>query len=459
MLGWEATSMKKPEWVLKWKTWVAPEPVAEGVWLCRDGGFLCRARAKDPRTGKMIEVRKRRFDESPQLAALWLEQRCNEIRAGGRLGSSTTVPRFNEYAFSLLERKIAQRDIRSAKGEEKWLYHLATKEKKDRFGTVIEPAKPARLGLKWGDYFMDQFTRLGLIDWRTELGAKINAGVYTPSTVNTEMAVMKVILKTYYEDRELEGEPWTALKPFDTSEHPTYTEEEPNSLESLEVKSFTAAMRELFPQHYAMTFLGFVTGLRPSMLRPIRRRGPEADVDWETGRLKVRRSQTGNKPPIGTVKNKHNYSITMPDEVMAVLRWHVENCLITPEMKESDLLFPSIVGSYRSPSVLDKPFEKVRNVMGMKKHLSPRAMRRTYNDLFREAKVQDLVIRSISGHLDPESQELYSTVRAHEQKEALAKVISLAGFLEVARLDQKPDADKMKMAEGAVLALRRRAAR
>lgn len=68
------------------------------------------------------------------------------------------------------------------------------------------------------------------------------------------------------------------VKDFDTSEHATYTEEEPNALTPEEVPAFLAMMRELYPQHYAMTFLGLVTGLRPSTLRPLRRRGPEADV-------------------------------------------------------------------------------------------------------------------------------------------------------------------------------------
>jgi hypothetical protein len=36
--------------------------------------------------------------------------------------------------------------------------------------------------------------------------------------------------------------------------------------------------------------------------------------------------------------------------------WHVDTQLITPEMQESELLFPSIAGTYRAPTVLNKPF-------------------------------------------------------------------------------------------------------
>jgi len=45
-----------------------------------------------------------------------------------------------------------------------------------------------------------------------------------------------------------------------------------------EVRPFLAKMREMFPQHFAMTALGFATGLRPSTMRPLRREGPQSDM-------------------------------------------------------------------------------------------------------------------------------------------------------------------------------------
>jgi hypothetical protein len=49
---------------------------------------------------------------------------------------------------------------------------------------------------------------------------------------------------------------------------------------------------ELYPQFFAITALGFATGLRPSSLRPLRRQGDEPDVVWDENILFVRRSQT-----------------------------------------------------------------------------------------------------------------------------------------------------------------------
>jgi hypothetical protein len=50
-----------------------------------------------------------------------------------------------------------------------------------------------------------------------------------------------------------------------------------------EVPLFLGGIRRLYPQHFGMVALGFATGLRPSSLRPLRRRGLEADVRWERG--------------------------------------------------------------------------------------------------------------------------------------------------------------------------------
>jgi hypothetical protein len=91
---------------------------------------------------------------------------------------------------------------------------------------------------------------------------------------------------------ELERNPVTKVEPFDTSEHPAHTREDPNSLTPEEFGAFVTKLREFFPQHHAMALLGFVTGLRPSSLRPLRRHGEHADVLWDEGAPGIR-SATG----------------------------------------------------------------------------------------------------------------------------------------------------------------------
>jgi integrase len=238
---------------------------------------------------------------------------------------------------------------------------------------------------------------------------------------------LKVVLGAAVAEYELERNPVLGVAPFDTSTHPAYSEEEPNSLTVGELSLFLNKLYELYPQFFAFAFLGFTTSLRPSSIRPLRRAGPTPDILWDEGVILVRRSQTRGDEVMETTKTARHQRITVPDELMAVLRWHV-NRLPAGRMAESDLVFPSVTGGFLGPTTLLVPFDVVAVAIGLKKHITPRAMRRTFQDLARSAEVNDLVTRAVSGHATAAMQHHYSTVSASEVKAGLAKVISLAGF-------------------------------
>jgi hypothetical protein len=102
-------------------------------------------------------------------------------------------------------------------------------------------------------------------------------------------------------------------------------------------------------------------------------------------------------------------------------------------MQESDLLFPSETGGFRSPTVLDKPFKDICRHLSLGKRVTPKAMRRTFQDLARRAAVNGLVQRSICGHLTEEMTERYSSVAQVEVEAALGQVVSLAGYRDLLR--------------------------
>jgi integrase len=238
--------------------------------------------------------------------------------------------------------------------------------------------------------------------------------------------VLRVIVKAAVVLFELPRSPMDGIRNFDTSEH-VYTEEEPNSLTAQEMPAFLAKMRELCPQHFAFVCLGFFLGHRPSTLRPLRRSGPTPDLLLAEGVLLIRQSHTEGQEVMATTKTKIRQRITLPPVLLDILRWHIDTQLTTDAMKASELLFPAEDGRYRSRSALKKPFAAVASAVGLKKHVSPKAMRRTFQDLARAAEVKDIVTRAISGHATETMQHHYSTVAADEKKLAIAKVIELAG--------------------------------
>ena len=70
---------------------------------------------------------------------------------------------------------------------------------------------------------------------------------------------------------------------FSTKHWRTRLKEKPINLTPAELAVFLSIYRERHPDTYAMVALGFIIGARPSSLRPIRYRGPNADYNSQTG--------------------------------------------------------------------------------------------------------------------------------------------------------------------------------
>lgn len=175
-----------------------------------------------------------------------------------------------------------------------------------------------------------------------------------------------------------------------------------------------------------MLALGVATGRRPSELRPLRRTGPTSDILWNDGIMLVRQSQTLGGVVTKT-KTGRRLRIPLPEDLVTILTWHVEQ-IPAGAMRDSELLFPSTAGRWRSPTCLDKPIRRIARAAGITKHLSAKFMRRTFQDLGRAADVHDLVVRAISGHTTLQMQERYSSVAPVEVRDGLAKVVALGGF-------------------------------
>jgi hypothetical protein len=402
-------SVTDTKWIKRWKTWIAAAPTLPGVWRRKEGGFLVRGRAIDPRTGKTREIQRVLAGMTPGAAHQWLCDEIDNLRAGV-LRATSPKPRFCDFAASLLEKKVEVGEIKSAAGREKWGYCLTS---------FLIPA--------FGAFFVDRIHYADIDAWHTSVGNDIRAERCSPHTANGVLGVLRVIWKAAVLEFDLPRNPMDGIKDFDTSVHAAYTEEEPNSLTPDQAKQFLAAMRELYSEHFAMAVLGFATGLRPSSLRCLRRHGPTPDVLWNEGALLVRRSHSRGDEVMNTTKTKRHQRIDLPVEVVDILRWHVEQLPDGP-MSESELLFPSTTGGFRSRSVLDKPFRDVADAMGLSHRFTPRGMRRTFQDLARAAEVNDVVTRAISGHATEAMQRHYSTVRGDEVRTGLAKVITLAGL-------------------------------
>jgi integrase len=413
--------MTKHQWVRKWNSWVEAQPTLPGVYRRKEGGFLVRGRAVDPKNGATRQVVRNLPDlTQAEEARLWLKAELESIRKGASRPTNRQPERFATYAVSLLKEKVEKRQICSSKTEEKWMLAL-----RHVFG-LKDDKGTTDVGIRGlGEIFVDQLTRADIEAWRDSWEPRVNGGTYAPTTVNEWIAVLRVITKKMRSDYGLLVDPCADVEDISTKGHRTYTFEQPNSLNVDELSTFFEIAWEKYPQHFAVLLLGSVTGLRPSSLYALRRGGDNADVKWDQGLVLIRRSRGVKGRVMEMTKTNHDQVIKLPEFVMSVLRWHVDKQLTTRDMERSELLFPSEVGGFRSNSALTKPFKGIAQAMGLKKQISPKAMRRSFQDAMREAQVANVVVRSISGHLTEQMQQRYSTAQGHEQEQAIARIVDL----------------------------------
>ncbi len=409
--------MGKTHWKKQWKHWVKPTRLP-GIWKMQEGGFIARQRVTDPSTGRLRELKKVFPQGTEHDAYAWLQTEKQRVRAGLLL-ARPQKERFADYAVSLFERKVAKGELKSASSQTRWKSTLA------HLIGGIDGANGELAVQGFGELVIEHRRTSHIEVWKEQLGPLITQGSFAPTTANGWLSILRVILKAATLEFELPRNVSDGVRDFDESEHVTYTEDEPNALTAEQVPEFLQHLKALYPQHYAMAYLGFATGLRPSSLRALRRKGEEPDFLPRDGKLRVRRSHTVGDQVMNTTKQKRRYSIELPTEVVDVLNWHVATQLTTPEQDRSDLLFPSIKGQFRAPTVLNKPFAHVSQEMGLGYEFTQRGMRRTFNDLARAAKVEALITKSISGHQTDRMVEHYSTVNASEQRASIAKVVGL----------------------------------
>jgi hypothetical protein len=409
------------KWVTRWRYQVAKTATRRGIWKLKGGGYLVRARVTDSRTGREYQISKTlRGPHVTLLEALRVQM---ELRHRGRERSAERTQSrmlWSEYAASLFEGKVAEGQLKSAASRERWANALS------------------RLVPAFGQLHVDDLRHADLVAWRDQVARWIRDGMpsrrkrdvdtnktvkLSPVTANGWLSILKTICKAMKKRFDLDRDPAAPLEYFPRPR--TYTREQPNALSAKQVPVFLAKLKELHPNHYAMVLLGMVTGARPSTLRPLRRSGPECDVLWDEGALLLRRSNSRRAEIMDRTKTALDQEIPLPVGVQQVLKDHVAS-LPAGLMRESEYLFPSLTGGMRTRSVLDKPFSEVLDALHWTMRFTPRGMRRTFQDLARQAEVHDVVTRAISGHQTEQMQRHYSTAQREEMRLAVGKVVLLA---------------------------------
>jgi integrase len=410
-------------WKKRWGYEMSAARVRPGIYRLKTGGFFLRSLVTD-KLGKRQEITEVMHDaKTVQEAQSRLDVLVADARAAAT-GVIRTRQSWLDYAVSRLEQRIQRKKMQSEATVEWWRGAIAIFAEEWGHLDVRDVTKhhiELWLAKKVSVWMTEGRTVLRKRRVDGELRMVPFTTVIKPPTVNGWLRVLRAISHAIRDDFDLPKSAFTGVEFFEEGE--LFTDEEPNALSPEQLHQFMKIAREKFPQHFAMMLLGFVTGLRPSSLRAIRRSGPTPDIDWQTGKLIVRRSHSRKQLVMNRTKQKKTSRIALPVAVLDVLKEHV--AALTEKQRASDLLFPSDIGGFRTRQVLHKPFAAIAAEMGLPFKLTPKGMRRTFNDVARLAGIHDVVTRSISGHQTETMQVHYSTARDDEQRAALTKTHAL----------------------------------
>jgi len=200
----------------------------------------------------------------------------------------------------------------------------------------------------------------------------------------------------------------------------------PNRLDEHDLPRFFAFWERENYYWFAFFFLDATTGMRPGEMAAL----DWPDLDESAHRIAITKNWRGKRHGMGPTKNgKPRQAPYLPAQI-AVMREHRRRMIEAQHPGlDSGAVFPGQrLGLRLSTNAIGAAIRTAAKALGIP-YLTPKSMRRTFNDLLRIAGVHEVVLRSIVGHRrDAEDMtDTYSTVDGREQRAALAAVLRLIG--------------------------------
>ena len=361
-----------------------------------------RAQVRNTRTGLVLRP-KRRVHGTLKEAVAERKAMITEAREkGGRTDTETMT--LGVYADTWIERA-------KARGQRANTLRVHVQ-------SLVDHILP-----RFGDWYVVGIRRRDVEAWLVDCTRLVSARTkkaYSPVTLNSWLDTLKSCVAAFCADHELGASPLGAVASLPV---PDRQDDDPNSLDEQQLAQVLTRLRELYPQHWAMAFLGFTTGLRWSELSALEWQ----DVDEAAGLLRIRRGQVlGKVGPPKTPKSRRN--IALVAEQIQVLRDHRRQQVErqSPGL-DRGLIFPSATGAHCYWHHLGRPMQRVAKDLGIAFRISTKAMRRSFNNLLRRQGVDRQVLRSLTGHTSEKMTGVYSTVAATEKAEAVGIVVRMAG--------------------------------
>jgi integrase len=366
-----------------------------GISELEQGLYLIRVQEVHPRKGLMVDVRRRVRCETLGDAVQAQEKLRAEILGDGDLATPKRV-RLGDYAKSWLSGRLPT------------LKPSTAARYADTLDRVILPVL--------GDYYLDAITPEDTLKWFERAAAGKAA-----ATTNGYLRVLKVVMADAAAQYRLTSNPAARLRSVpERGEEELDSDDPVNLLTVDEMARFMVALKERWPEWYAMAFTQFATATRFSEVSALR----WEDVDEQRGIIRIRR---GNwRTIVSTAKiDRRRRNPALTDELREVLSAWKEELHRSHRHAASGWMFPSKVGKpHQNPSCMAKAFQDCLRTIDVQRRFSSHGLRRTANDLIRRVASGE-VARAITGHVTQRMTEHYSHVDVGEKKAAVEGMLRL----------------------------------
>jgi len=367
------------------------------------GAYRLRVQVKCRKTGKALDRSRWAEADTAARAAAERAQFLEELQEGGhRAGLGPTRMTLTDYS-------------------KRWL-----KQKKNeglRPGSLRQNVNVLRKFILpyLGEVYVDALTPMDIRQWqiKVETLKKPDGGKYSQWSVAGWVAVLRNIMRDAVVELGLQLNPAIGLKPVSKPRSPRAN----RRLTLKQLRMFLKLVERWYPEHYPITLVLAMYGLRWGEAAALH----VEHIDEETMELRVVQSHT--KGQVTRTKTESHKYLPLDSGVLKVLREHVDWLTATehPDV-EKGLLFPGRFGGYRLPGSCGRAWKKVSKVMGLEWSITGHDLRRTFQNMLRQAGVGLTVQQALMGHSSMGMTEHYSQVGRDEKRQAMDNVVSLINY-------------------------------
>lgn len=383
-----------------------------GVYRVNDNNYRVRVVGTDPRTGKKKAVEKLYEGLSAQEAARMRTVLLEEIVASTR---KVVRQRVGDFAKSWIASKAVSLDAGTASTYADALDDHVLPVLGDFWYDALAKADVQ----KWVD---DCFTD----GWTTPSGEKRG---YARNSVHSWFRVFRTMTRDAVEALDLPRDPCVRIR-FPQED----MRDESNALEPAELLRFLHEMRTRYPRHYALVTLLAFTGLRFCHASALK----WEDWDEEKCVLHVRRKHVRKEVSAVSKKKRAPGVIPVEPELAEILRAHKARLEAAKAPGfAAGWMFPSDVGTLRTPNSMDKAWAKCLEAAKVKHRFTVHGLRYTFTDLIRLSNADAVVRRALTGHVTQEMQMHYSSVGTEEKRAAIAGALKLLSDTKKVKNDER----------------------